>query len=191
MATLAQHPHPKDGFAGMVVKGDALTDKDNAGAAILEACKDVKGIDPVQIGSYRGFTMSLSVENFGHDFILTLKGQMSHRVTLGQDARGNLTRIENALADMPGRLASVRARLADLHEQVKAAKQALGKPFPQEAELQEKTARLDMLNIQLDMNSGAARRSAKSERPSVLDRLKAAPVPGAPVKKKTHEMEVR
>ena len=191
MATLAQHPHPKDGFAGMVVKGDALTDKDNAGAAILEACKDVKGTDPVQIGSYRGFTMSLSVENFGHDFILTLKGQMSHRVTLGQDARGNLTRIENALADMPGRLASVRERLADLHEQVKAAKQALGKPFPQEAELQEKTARLDMLNIQLDMNSGAARRSAKSERPSVLDRLKAAPVPSAPVKKKTHEMEVR
>ena len=79
MKTLEQHPHPKDGFAGMEVKGDFLTDKDNAGAAILEAFKDAKGLEPVPIGSYRGFSMSLTVENFGKDFILTLKGKMSHR----------------------------------------------------------------------------------------------------------------
>ena len=82
MQTLAGHPHPVDGFAGMEVKGDLLTDKDNAGAAILEAFKDAKGMEPVPIGSYRGFAMSLTVENFGKDFILTLKGRMSHRVEL-------------------------------------------------------------------------------------------------------------
>ena len=79
MKTLEAHPHPKDGFAGMEVKGDLLTDKDNAGAAILEAFKDAKGLEPVPIGSYRGFAMSLTVENFGKDFVLTLKGRMSHR----------------------------------------------------------------------------------------------------------------
>ena len=72
----------------MEVKGDLLTDKDNAGAAILEAFKDAKGLEPVPIGSYRGFAMSLTVEDFGRDFILTLKGKMNHRVTLGKDARG-------------------------------------------------------------------------------------------------------
>ena len=84
MQTLAGHPHPVDGFAGMEVKGDLLTDKDNAGAAILEAFKDAKGMEPVPIGSYRGFAMSLTVEDFGRDFILTLKGKMNHRVTLGK-----------------------------------------------------------------------------------------------------------
>ena len=88
MKTLEAHPHPKDGFAGMEVKGDLLTDKDNAGAAILEAFKDAKGLESVPIGTYRGFSMSLTVENFGKDFILTLKGRMSHRVELGKDARG-------------------------------------------------------------------------------------------------------
>ena len=80
LKTLSEHPHPKDGFAGMEVKGDLLTDKDNAGAAILEAFKDAKGMEPVPIGSYRGFAMSLTVEDFGRDFVLTLKGKMNHRV---------------------------------------------------------------------------------------------------------------
>src|SRR5699024_4779317 len=113
------------GFAGMIVRGDTLTDKDNAGAAILEACKEVKDAQPVEIGSYRGFSMLLSVENFGSDFILTLKGEMSHRVTLGTDARGNLTRIDNALADMPRRLNNLQVRLGNLREQLKDAKAEL------------------------------------------------------------------
>ena len=72
MATLEAHPHPKDGFAGMVVRGDSLTDKDNAGAAILEACKEVKGLEPMEIGGYRGFTMSLSVDvNAGKEMMET------------------------------------------------------------------------------------------------------------------------
>jgi N12 class adenine-specific DNA methylase len=193
MATLDAHPHPKDGFAGMVVRGDSLTDKDNAGAAILEACKEVKGLDPMEIGNYRGFTMSLSVEGFGQDFILTLKGQMTHRVTLGTDARGNLIRIDNALSDMPKRLQNVHAQLDNLHSQMDAAKAEIGKPFPQEAELAQKSARLAELNALLDIDSRApAQRQAsevleKSERPSVLESLKTPCVCGAG-RKPRHEL---
>ena len=194
METLKAHPHPKDGFAGMVVRGDSLTDKDNAGAAILEACKEVKGLDPMEIGNYRGFTMSLSVEGFGQNFILTLKGQMTHRVTLGKDARGNLIRIDNALADMPKRLQNVHEQLDNLHSQMDAAKAEIGKPFPQEAELMQKSARLAELNALLDIDSRApAQRQAtevlgKSERHSVLESLKTPCVCGTG-RKPQHELD--
>ena len=183
MQTLAGHPHPVDGFAGMEVKGDLLTDKDNAGAAILEAFKDAKGMEPVPIGSYRGFAMSLTVEDFGRDFILTLKGRMNHRVTLGKDARGNLTRIDNALNAMPDRLQNVRNTLDALTAQMETAKAELGKPFPQEDELRTKSARLAELNAELNIDDrtpmeqmaedAPAVQSAKAERPSVLAKLKA------------------
>ena len=153
MKTLALHPHPKDSFAGMEVRGDFLTDKDNAGAAILEAFKDAKGLEPVPIGSYRGFAMSLTVENFGRDYILTLKGQMSHRVELGKDARGNLVRIDNVLNNMPERLTAQKARTENLYAQIDAAKAELGKPFPQETELRDKSARLAELNAESDSTS--------------------------------------
>ena len=152
MKTLEAHPHPKNGFAGMMMRGNLLTDKDVAGTAILEACKEVKGLNPIEIGSYRGFTMSLSVEGFGQDFILTLKGQMTHRVTLGKDVRGNLIRIDNTLADMPKRLQNVHSQLDNLHSQMEAAKAEIGKPFPQEAELAQKSARLAELNTLLDID---------------------------------------
>lgn len=151
----------------------------------------------MEIGSYRGFTMSLSVENFGKDFILTMKGKMTHRVTLGKDARGNLNRMDNALASMPERLAAVEERLENIQKQMAAAKAELGKPFPQEAELGEKSARLAALNIQLDMDTGkpgrqASRPSAKQERPSVLEGLKRPLPPRASEKKLKHrEQEVR
>ena len=183
MQTLSAHPHPVDGFAGMEVKGDLLTDKDNAGAAILEAFKDAKGMEPVPIGSYRGFSMSLTVEDFGRDFILTLKGKMNHRVTLGKDARGNLTRIDNALNAMPDRLQNVRNTLDALTAQMETAKAELGKPFPQEDELRTKSARLAELNAELNIDDrtpmeqmaedAPAVQSAKAERPSVLAKLKA------------------
>ena len=183
MQTLAGHPHPVDGFAGMEVKGDLLTDKDNAGAAILEAFKDAKGVEPVPIGSYRGFAMSLTVEDFGRDFILTLKGKMNHRVTLGKDARGNLTRIDNVLSAMPDRLQNVRNTLDALTAQMETAKAELGKPFPQEDELRTKSARLAELNAELNIDErtpmeqmaedAPAVQSAKAERPSVLAKLKA------------------
>ena len=183
MKTLEQHSHPKDGFAGMEVKGDLLTDKDNAGAALLEAFKDAKGLESVPIGTYRGFSMSLTVENFGKDFILTLKGRMSHRVELGKDARGNLVRIDNALAQMPERYKTVQGRLENVQAQLATAKAELGKPFPQEAELKEKSARLAELNAELNIDDrtpmeqmaedAPAVQSAKAERPSVLAKLKA------------------
>ena len=108
LETLAAHPHPEDGFAGMEIRGDVLTDKENAGAALLDACKEVKGSEPVQIGSYRGFTMSVEFSAWKQEYTLLLKGQMTHRASLGTDPRGNLTRIDNALAQMPQRLEAVQ-----------------------------------------------------------------------------------
>ena len=195
MKTLERHPHPKDGFAGMEVKGDFLTDKDNAGAAILEAFKDAKGLEPVPIGSYRGFAMSLTVENFGKDFILTLKGRMSHRVELGKDARGNLVRIDNALAQMPERYKTVQGRFENVQAQLATAKAELGKPFPQEAELKEKSARLAELNAELNIDDRTpmeqAAENVVAKRPSVLDKLKVPSVHGAGDRKKSHEQEAR
>jgi len=150
--TLAAHSHPADGFAGMTVRGDVLTDKENAGAALLDALKEVKGLEPVSIGSYRGFSMSLTAEDFGRDFVLTLKGEMSHRVILGKDPRGNLTRIDNVLDGMPARQAQVQTKLDGLYAQLETAKAELGKPFAQEQELKAKAARLAELNIELNID---------------------------------------
>jgi len=195
MATLAAHPLPHEDFVGMTVKGDALTDKDNAGAAILEACKEVKDDKPVEIGSYRGFTISLSVEGFNRDLVLTLKGRMSHKAVLGKDARGNLTRIDNALAQMPQRLQSVQTRLDNLYNQAEAAKAELGKPFPQEAELQQKSARLSELDAQLNISDSREPEQATLEpdrcrttRPSVLENLK-RPLPPRTSEKKPKQRE--
>ncbi len=142
LETLAAHPHPEDGFAGMEIRGDVLTDKENAGAALLDACKEVKTSDPVQIGSYRGFTMSVEFSAWKQEYTLLLKGQMTHRATLGTDPRGNLTRIDNALAQMPQRLEAVKNQLDNLYQQQAAAKEEVGKPFPYEEDLRVKSARL-------------------------------------------------
>ena len=195
MKTLAEHPHPEDGFAGMEVRGDTLTDKENAGAALLDACKEVKGSDPVPVGSYRGFAMSVEFNFFSKEYTLLLKGQMTHRATLGTDPRGNLTRIDNALGQMPQRLEAVKNQLDNLYQQQAAAKAEVGKPFPQEQELRDKSARLAELDVLLNMD-GRSRPApetmlAKSSRPSVLEGLK-RPVPRNPEKKpKHHEQEVR
>ena len=173
MATVEAHPHPENGFAGMTLRGDTLTDKDNAGAALLAACKEVTSLDPVEIGSYRGFSMLLAVQNFGHDYVLTLKGEMTHRVTLGKDAKGNFTRIDNALAGMPQRLEGVRTALENLKKQMEEAKAEIGKPFPQEALLREKSTRLAEVNALLNIGGDAPERdAAKSDRASVLAKLK-------------------
>ena len=196
MATLAAHPHPEDGFAGMEVRGDTLTDKENAGAALLDACKEVKASDPVSVGSYRGFAMSVSFDAFRQEYMLLLKGEMTHRATLGTDPRGNLTRIDNALAQMPQRLEAVKNQLDNLYQQQAAAKAEVGKPFPQEQELRDKSARLAELDVLLNID-GHKRPApeavvAKSSRPSVLEGLK-RPMPlRSPEKKpKHHEQEVR
>ena len=195
MQTLAAYPLPAEGFVGMEIRGDRLTDKENAGAALLDTCKEVKGKDPVQIGSYRGFTMSVAFDSMWKTYTLTLKGQMTHRVELGSDARGNLVRIENALDKMPERLRSVQEQLENLYNQQAAAKTEVGKTFPQEQELAAKTARLIELDMELNLDGKGQPQPeqaiAKSARPSVLDRLKAPPVHGAPEKPHKKEMEAR
>ena len=196
MKTLAEHPHPEDGFAGMEVRGDTLTDKENAGAALLDACKEVKGADPVPVGSYRGFAMSVQFDAWKQEYTLLLKGQMTHRATLGTDPRGNLTRIDNALSQMPQRLEAVKNQLDNLYQQQAAAKAEVGKPFPQEQELRDKSARLAELDVLLNMD-GRGRPApeavlAKSGRPSVLEGLNRPVPPRCPEKKpKHHEQEVR
>ena len=182
MATLAEHPHPAEGFAGMKVRGGAdaptlfslqaakpdhsaapsaqasdstellYSDRENAGAALINAMKKVKGLEPVPVGSYRGFQMYMSLEDFGKQYILTLKGRMSHRVELGRDPRGNIIRIDNVLSGMENRLSYVQEKLDTLQAQMNAAKAELGKPFPQEQELAEKSARLAQLNIELNID---------------------------------------
>ena len=210
--TLESHPHPQDGFYGMTVRGDTLTDKENAGAALLDAFKEVKGLDPVPIGNYRGFNMFLTLEDFGKEYVLTLKGKMTHKVTLGKDARGNLTRIDNALNGIEKRLETAKERLESLYVQVENAKAELGKPFPQEEELRVKSARLAELNAELNIDERTPMEQAidengdkseetpepaeptneniaKSERPSLLAKLQ-RPLPNRKSEHKSNELEV-
>ena len=195
LETLAVHPHPEDGFAGMEIRGDVLTDKENAGAALLDACKEVKGSEPVQIGSYRGFTMSVEFSAWKQEYTLLLKGQMTHRASLGTDPRGNLTRIDNALAQMPQRLEAVKNQLDNLYQQQAAAKEEIGKQFPFEDDLGVKSARLVELDTLLNIDGkGHAQPEtvvAKSARPSVLDSLKRPVPPRSPEKKPKQHEEVR
>lgn len=192
METLAAHPHPTDGFTGMEVRGDTLTDKENAGAALLDACKEVKGSEPVQVGSYRGFAMFVTFDAFQKEYMLQLKGRMTHRTALGADPRGNLTRIDNALSQMPQRLENVKVQLDNLFQQQAAAKEEVGKAFPYEEELRVKNARLVELDMELNMDSRGQSRPeaaiAKRERPSVLEGLK-RPIPPRSMEKKPRQQE--
>ena len=192
METLAAHPHPTDGFTGMEVRGDTLTDKENAGAALLDACKEVKGSEPVQVGSYRGFAMFVTFDAFQKEYMLQLKGRMTHRTALGADPRGNLTRIDNALSQMPQRLESVKVQLDNLYQQQAAAKEEVGKAFPYEEELRVKNARLVELDMELNMDSKGQSRPeaaiAKRARPSVLEGLK-RPIPPCSMEKKPKQQE--
>ena len=192
METLAAHPHPTDGFTGMEVRGDTLTDKENAGAALLDACKEVKGSEPVQVGSYRGFAMFVTFDAFQKEYMLQLKGRMTHRTALGADPRGNLTRIDNALSQMPQRLESVKIQLDNLYQQQAAAKEEVGKAFPYEEELRVKNARLVELDMELNMDSKGQSRPeaaiAKRERPSVLEGLK-RPIPPRSMEKKPRQQD--
>ena len=195
LETLAAHPHPEDGFAGMEVRGDTLTDKENAGAALLDACKEIKSSEPVQIGSYRGFAMSVFFDAWRQEYTLLLKGKMTHRAGLGTDPRGNLTRIDNALTQMPQRLEATKAQLDDLYQQQAAAKVEVGKPFPYEDDLRVKSARLVELDTLLNLDGRGRSQPesviAKSARPSVLDSLKRPVPPRNPDKKPKQHEEVR
>ena len=195
MQMLDTHPHPQDGFAGMTVLADELMDKDNAGAALIEAAKKATGLDPVEIGTYRGFQMSVTLEDFGKKYVLTMQGRLRHQTTLGSDPRGNLIRLDNALAQMPQRLQAFQTQLDETYHQQEAAKAELDKPFPYEEELRDKTARLIFLDaeLNLDANKGGQQEQvvAKAARPSVLDKLRSQPAPSRNDKKQKRHEEVR
>ena len=172
--TVEAHPQIANGFYGMEIMGKAYAEKADAGEILLAACKDTKSADPVPLGSYRGFQMELSFDSFRNEFDVTLKGAVSHRVALGTDARGNITRLDNTLAGIPERLERANEQLNNLYNQQEAAKAEVGKPFPQEAELTAKSQRLAELDAALNMEDSAEKcdERSESERPSVLADLK-------------------
>lgn len=149
IALLELHPHPEDGFADMQIGEWVYHDRESAGEAILEMCSQVKDIEQVEIGAYRGFALSLRFTGFRHE--LVLKGSATHTVELGQDARGNLTRIDNILVKMPQRLQETQNQIEDLLRQSEAAKAELDKPFTHEEELAQKSARLIELDALLNI----------------------------------------
>ncbi len=153
MARLAEHTHPDaDGFSPMEVEGTAYTDKKAAGSAILAACKAMTSPEPVPLGRYRGFDMELSFDSFGKVYRITLKGVLSHSTDLGTDIFGNILRLDNLLGGMGERLTACRQELENTKGQLTNAKEEVEKPFPQEDELKTKSARLDELNILLNMD---------------------------------------
>ena len=173
VATRDAHPAPVDGFAGIELQGQYYDERVAAGKALLNILPTVQDMKPVHIGSFRGFDVEVSLEQFGKH-VLTLKGTLEHHVELGADARGNVTRIENALTALDKKLGALNTRLADLQRQVENAREELEKPFPQEDELREKSARLVELNAELDMENNTEPQEA--EKPSVLAKLK-EPIP--------------
>lgn len=143
---LKENTHPnQNGFSPMEVLGTVYTDKKAAGTAILAACKTVTGTDAVPLGQYRGFSMELSFDSFYNAHQVTLKGTLSHTVNLGTNVFGNIQRMDHLLDSLEKELISYQKRLEN-------AKKEVEKPFPQEKELKEKTARLDKLNIELNLD---------------------------------------
>ena len=149
---VAAHPLPEEGFCGMEVNGTRFTEKSEAGEAILAVCKANQSLEPVPLGSYRGFKMVLIFDSFQKEYQVLLKGEMTHRVPIGTSAAGNILRLDNALAGIPARLEKAEQQLDSLRSQQEAAQAKLGKPFPQEAELAEKSARLAELDALLNMD---------------------------------------
>ena len=190
--TVEANPQIVEGFCGMDIRGKHYSEKADAGEWILAACKEVKGSEPVPLGEYRGFQMELSFDSFRHEFDIVLKGSMSHRVALGTDARGNITRLDNALASVPDRLEKAKEQLSNLYNQQEATKSELGKPFPQETELTAKSQRLAELDVALNMEDSADSRDelSNTDRPSVLADLKSKSEQIPPVKRSDAYEEV-
>jgi hypothetical protein len=151
VVTAHQKP-PGDDFVGMTIGGRLLTDKKEAGTAIIEACKAMTSPDAAPLGEYRGFAMDLSFDSFSKEYRVTLKGQLSHTVPLGTDIHGNITRLDNALDGMEQKLALCREKLDSVNAQLESAKAEVQAPFPREQELADKTARLAEITIALKLD---------------------------------------
>ena len=143
---------PAEGFSSMNVKGIAYTEKAQAGKALLDACSQMESTESVPIGSYRGFEMELSYEAFSKEYQVSLKGVLSHRVSLGTDVFGNITRMDNALNGLEQFLESYRGALERTKEQMETAKTEAEKPFPRERELRKKSQRLAELTKLLKLD---------------------------------------
>ena len=152
VATAKAHPKPAEGFIGMEIKGTHYSEKEAAGKAIINACTDLQGSDSVPLGQYRGFFMSLQYDAAHTDYRLTMKGSMSHTISLGADIFGNITRMDNLVDGLAKELAEYQAALQDTRTQLANAKAEMETPFAKEAELAEKSARLKELNILLNMD---------------------------------------
>ena len=153
MALLKNGTQPNaEGFSPMVIEGRTFTEKKAAGTALLDACNALTGTDPVPLGSYRGFQMTLCFDSFEQVFKISMQGTLTYKVGLGTDVFGNIQRMDNLLESMPTRQLDYQEKLKNLEIQVENAKQEVAKPFPREEELKEKSARLDQLNILLNMN---------------------------------------
>ena len=146
------HPKAQEGFCGMEVDGKHYTEKEDAGKAIIDVCTKMTGSDAVLLGQYRGFSMVLAYDGMSNEYRITLKGTLSHTVTLGADVFGNITRLDNALENLAGNLDAERAKLEEAKVQLENARTELATPFAREDELTEKTARLKELNILLNMD---------------------------------------
>ena len=164
--TLAEHPLPEKDFIGMTVLDTRYTEKEKAGEAILEACKSIRDDKDHPIGEYRGLQMSLSFNAFAGQYILTMKGEMSHSVDIGTSALGNLTRIDNALNNIPTRMKNIEGKLESLNQQMATARAELGKPFPQEAEFRQKSERLAELDAALNMDNSHHAPNREQEKPA-------------------------
>lgn len=142
----------EDGFSPMEVEETTYIEKKAAGSALLAAAHNMTSPDAIPIGTYRGFAMILSFDTFAKEYRLNLKGQLSHTVPLGADLFGNIQRIDNMLAGLESDLQQCEAQLDNAQVQLTNAKTAVVKPFPQEDELKTKLARLDELNILLNLD---------------------------------------
>ena len=150
---MEQHPKStEDHFVGMMIKGVSYSEKQEAGQAIIAACKAMTSPEPVPLGEYRGFDLELAFNSSERVYEVKIKGDSSHSVALGDDVFGNITRIDNRIERIPELLDKAKAELDNTEKQFETAKTEVQKPFPQEEELKAKTTRLDELNILLNMD---------------------------------------
>ena len=185
----AAHPQVQEGFCGMTIKGVTYDEKKTAGERLVLACSELPNAEEKVIGSYRGFELSLRFDTFRSEYQAILKGERRYPVALGTDPLGNIIRLDNSLNNFPERINSAENELATLHQQQAAAQIEVEKPFPQEEELAEKSARLAELNAQLDVDEKSHEPEQDEEeqedaprRPSVLAALEEKSDKPEPVK---------
>ena len=185
----AAHPQVQEGFCGMTIRGVTYDEKKTAGERLVLACSELPNAEEKVIGSYRGFELSLRFDTFRSEYQAILKGQRRYPVALGTDPLGNIIRLDNSLNNFPERITAAENELTTLHQQQAAAQIEVEKPFPQEDELAEKSARLAELNAQLDVDEKSHEPEQDEEeqedtprRPSVLAALEEKSDKTEPVK---------